>query len=579
MKIACFSPNDAIWLWTFSQANFLEALKNRGDRIFYIHCDRTLSSYCTVMAVHSVMPGDDMKKKERLCVNCTRQSSLVRERYGFDSIALHTLLDPDDYFYADSITEQLTVEDLIDHSINNVSVGKAAAYEAVIQAKHISKKISGLAEEIYRKLFRNSLLVAIASRRLMFKIKPELCISYHTAYAYNRTFQLVADSLKIPVYSLSTSFNMNELDSYLIAYRGDPLRNLKKMVEHWPKVIGKTCSRMEMIAASSHMLALITGRGYAFSVPVKASAGRFVIPNNKFALVVLSSYDELMAADLAGFSGWSIDNDIFQSQVDWIKWIIEFASKNPDIHFVIRVHPREFPIKGLGQRSAHINQLNEVFSKRPANVLINMPSDHVPLYDLMLKADAVLVSWSSAGMEAGMLGIPVVSYFGEALAYPSSLIYHATTREEYQDMVNQALQRGWSFEQSRMFFRWAALSLVRSRIQISSLSSHQNQVYKFFGKLIRFMRRSFTPWSGEEWQVAFRMRALPDRKKIYQLIDEELDGLYLTTDDFEEQNSFPDETKALQDALITIARTYEGLSGVRAHKLFNLINTAQVRKH
>src|SRR5580704_8128893 len=50
MKVLCFSPNDAVWLWAKPQAQVLKALKDRGDTIHYAHCDRTITDFCMAMA-------------------------------------------------------------------------------------------------------------------------------------------------------------------------------------------------------------------------------------------------------------------------------------------------------------------------------------------------------------------------------------------------------------------------------------------------------------------------------------------------------------------------------------------------
>jgi hypothetical protein len=574
MKILCFSPNDAIWLWTFSQANFLETLQNRGDEITYLYCDRTLCSYCTVMAVHGLMPTDTTQKKDDVCRECVSSSSLVRRKYGFTGVALHSLLEKDDYEEADALSGAKSVDDLIKYRQENLEIGKIALYEAVIQSKHIKSKIDGLAEVIYRPLFRNSLLVAKATRRILDFLKPEVCVSYHTAYAYNRTFEVVAESSHVPVYSVTASFNMDELDSHLVAYRGDPLLNLKRLVKYWPEIESQACSKHEINTAATHIKALLSGRGYAFSVAVQSSANYIATGVGKLVLVVLSSYDELIAAELAGFPGWSTRNDTFDSQVDWVEWILEFAAKRADTQFVIRVHPREFPINGQGRKSEHVDQLMKAFAKRTPNVHINMPADRVPLYDLMLRADAVLVSWSSAGMEAGMFGIPVVTYFGESLAYPPSLLYEARTREEYREKVCEALQRDWSFEQSRQFFRWAVLLLVRSRIRVTPEGLVRNPLYKIVKRTLRYMRRKIMPWSDQEWQVALRWRTLPEKDKVYQLIDGRFDGFYSIPNDQPQVIAREVETRYLIGALEEIACIYEKKSGTRAVKLRQLLKKA-----
>jgi len=575
MKCVCFSPNDAVWLWTFSQAGFLEALKQRGDEVIYLYCDRTLSEYCMVMAVNGVAVDDSAERKEQVCSECVRASKLVREKCGFTGVPLHSLLNQNDFAEADAHSRQEAVEKMIEFCLGEIPIGRIAIYEAVIQSKHNSRKIDGLAEKLYRPIFRNSILVAKATERLLAIEKPDICASYHTAYAYNRTFQKVSESIGIPAYLLNASFNMDELNSHLVVARGDPYEHYKRMIAIWPQFEDKVCSESEIDAVATHLIALLSGRGLAYSVPVGGGAKSKYASDGKIVLVVLSSYDELFACDLAGFVGWNTQNDIFGSQVTWVEWLLKYASENPDVRFVIRVHPREFPIHGKGQRSAHVDELLKVFAGRPPNVMINMPSDRIPIYELMLEADVVLVAWSSAGMEAGMLGIPVVTYFGDALGYPPSLMFEVRSREEYRDRIDEALSCQWSFERARKFFRWGVLSLVKTRIKVTREGHDDNPFTRNMNRALRYLRRRLLPWSDQEWQLAFRFRKLPERQKIYSLVDGVLDAFYSIPVDDELVESLECESLALVAALERIAAIYESKSGRRARKLRNMLRQAQ----
>jgi hypothetical protein len=574
MKCVCFSPNDGVWRWTFPQARFLEALKQRGDEVIYLYCDKTMSEYCMTMAVHGVAISDSADKKAAVCTECVRTSKLVRERYAFSGIPLHGLVDENDIAMADAMSRQDSVEKLIRYSAAGIPVGQIALYEAVIQSKHVTRKIDGLAEQIYRALFRNSIIVATATARLLERQRPDVCASYHTAYAYNRTFQKVAESAGVPVYSLSASFNMEEHDSHLVVSKGDPEQTFKKMMSAWPEFKDKVCSEAEINAAATHLTALMAGRGLAYSVPVGTGTNPVADSGGKMVLVILSSYDELLASELAAF-GWSTHNEIFASQVIWIEWLFQYAAKRPDVKFVIRVHPREFPINGKGERSAHVDQLLEVFADRPANVIINMPSDRIPIYELMLESDLVMVAWSSAGMEAGMLGIPVVTYFGDALLYPPSLLFDARSRLQYGEMIDYALSYGWSFERARAFFRWGVLSLVRARIRVTNEGYVSNPVVRTFKRAVRYARRRLTSWSDQEWQIALSRQRLEEREKIYRLVDGRLEAFYSIPDDGECEPSLAIESRALIGALEGIASTYEKKSKRRSRKLRELILEAK----
>jgi hypothetical protein len=413
------------------------------------------------------------------------------------------------------------------------------------------------------------------------RFQPDICVSYHTAYAYNRTFLQLAEKGGVPVFSLNASFNVGELDTHLVAAKADPEVMFKQLIQAWDRFRDVVCTQAEVRAAANHLLGLMSGEGFAYSIAMRKGRGlppQLIRPSGKkLVLVLLSSYDELLASELAAF-GWSTHNDVFASQIEWIRWILEFASQRSDLHFVIRVHPREFPIRGQGVRSKHAVQLEQVFEQRPGNVSINLPSDGIPLYELLVEADAALVAWSSAGMEAGMLGIPVVTYFGDALLSPRSLLFDARSRTEYKEMVETAIDCGWDFERARGYFRWAVLMLTRTRIGVTNARFGRlgaAAVVKGLKRGLRYLRRRMTRYSDEEWQIMFRPPRLRERQKIYALVDGRLNAFYDLASSMVHGESEEQETNSILEQLARIAARFERLCGRQPDKLVELISRSQ----
>src|SRR5689334_5036109 len=113
MKVVCFSPNDAIWAWTLPQAQFLEALKQRGDEIVYVYCDREYASLCMAMASQGISyrAADDVKAAA--CDACQRNSKLVRMKLGFQSRSVRSFVTDEDRQDARRIACDLPVSELM----------------------------------------------------------------------------------------------------------------------------------------------------------------------------------------------------------------------------------------------------------------------------------------------------------------------------------------------------------------------------------------------------------------------------------------------------------------------------------
>jgi hypothetical protein len=338
------------------------------------------------------------------------------------------------------------------------------------------------------------------------------------------------------------------------------------------------CSEHDLASAADHLLALMGGGGFGYSNSVRRGTTGVLEkvgcpPGKKIIAALLSSYDELLAADLAGF-GWSTRNDVFSSQIEWVKWLFEFARTRPDIHLVVRVHPREFAVNGRGGRSEHSYLLEDAVLDRPDNVSINLPSDKIALYDLLMEVDVALIAWSSAGMEAGMLGIPVVTYAGDVLLFPRQLTYDANSREEYARLVDRAIGAGWSLERSRAFFRWAVLMMVRTRIDLTngaSTPTRQGWLNRLMRRASRRLALAMTSLSREELGLRLRARRLSDATRIFSLLDHNRSAFYdddtvLTGCDLQT------ETAALRRQLRKISEFVEKRRGSAAVKLNSAIS-------
>jgi hypothetical protein len=321
------------------------------------------------------------------------------------------------------------------------------------------------------------------------------------------------------------------------------------------------------------------GGGFAYSTAIKkrgnSALEQLGCPSGKKVLLAaLSSYDELFASDVSGF-GWPIQSSVFDDQIDWVRWLFDFARSRPDVHIVIRVHPREFPIGNMGSRSEHALMLEQAFASHPENVSINLPTDGIALYELLVGTDVVLIAWSSAGLEAGMLGIPVVTWFGEAMLFPASLTFEAKSRGEYGAMVEAALASPWLLERARLFYRWAVMMLVRTRVDMTndrapSVRSHG--AARLIRRGMNYLRRRVTPWTDEKWTIMRRPKHLRDAPTIQALLDKQLPVFY----DYEGDKRAPvrnEETAVLKHELGTIAAVMRESTGHRAERLEAMLST------
>src|SRR6185312_8545638 len=102
-------------------------------------------------------------------------------------------------------------------------------------------------------------------------------------------------------------------------------------------------------------------------------------------------------------------------------------------------------------------------------------------------ADVFLNAWSASGKEMALLGLPVVVYAPELLAYPPSLNYVSESRDGYFDNIEKALRDGWSIERTRMTYRWCVLEYERAIVDLRE--SFSNNLSRPPGRIRSLARR------------------------------------------------------------------------------------------
>ncbi|MFN5818146.1 MAG: capsule biosynthesis protein, partial [Pseudanabaena sp.] len=318
---------------------------------------------------------------------------------------------------------------------------------------------------------RNTLISFFASQKIIDKEMPDRVLVYNSLYAVNRVCCQLAESRGIPTYFLHAGQSLsNRLETMLIGAKYAFPFN-QKLRKYWETYKSIPCIPVQIRAVTDHFLELFKGRHFLAYSSTKQD--RVDIRNifkinegQKILVATMSSYDERFSSEIINVIP-KYDNLIFPEQIDWIKFLIEFVKCRQDLFLIIRVHPREFPNKRDSMRSQHSVMLEKVLINLPTNVKLNLPEDNLSIYDLAEYTDLFLNAWSSVGEEMSLLGIPVLIYSDDLVAYPSDINYVANSQEDFCNKIDIALKDGWSFERIRKAYRWYVLKLIRSAFDIS----------------------------------------------------------------------------------------------------------------
>jgi hypothetical protein len=251
-------------------------------------------------------------------------------------------------------------------------------------------------------------------------------------------------------------------------------------------------------------------------------------------------------------------SSLFKSQIDWLNYLIDKARVNPDICFIIRVHPREFPNKRDGVKSKNAEKLEEIFNSLPSNVIINWPADDISLYELIGTVDLVLTFWSSAGLEASAFGCPIIIPENPICAYTAIADKCSETIEQYWNDILEGLNISWNINRVIKTFRWmwlnhfgGTISLESSKFRKSKVRRHLYNIRnwtlkKINRKNIAFLFDSSAAYHGNYRQISQRKYNVRGEN----LIKEQILNNKNTLDNFNYMHFPLSSDKAIKTAII-----------------------------
>lgn len=100
-------------------------------------------------------------------------------------------------------------------------------------------------------------------------------------------------------------------------------------------------------------------------------------------------------------------NTVFEDMFDWLDLSLEIIKEHPETLFVIRAHPDELRVRKASRETVggwvELNKVTEL-----PNVIFVPSNETLSSYELILKSKFVMVYNSTIGLEASIMGMPVL---------------------------------------------------------------------------------------------------------------------------------------------------------------------------
>jgi hypothetical protein len=565
MKVLFFSPFAAIDKHEMPLIGLKEALEQQGHETEVMRCDKIFKDYCISMSAFGLNFGSDFESKKEICNRCTKSRKYFDFYFDQNAYLLNKYFTSDDQEKLTTIVQAVNKNNWWDFKIGEYAIGRIAAYEFYLHNKLNSREIPEPLWREYLMQLEYTLVVYYSAHRFFEQHKFDRVIVYNRLYSVNKLFCLIAEEFGVVTYTIEASGFINDFYSRFTAFRLDSTILELNTSREWEVARHQPLSATQVRNVDNHFLSLFKAESpWVYSQPMTSKATSDVRnrvgarPESKIILLAMSSMDEIFAVDMLGISNKILlksKYETFQNQADWIDYVISIVSTVPNLHLVVRIHPRELPNKRENVSSAHAKDLLSNLRNRdlPKNVFLNTPDDQLSLYDLLQVTDVILNGNSTSGLEAALLGIPVIIHHPDLLTtMPPDFAFIAKSKADYKQVLMDAITSGKPKTEIKYIYRWYnfRFASVSSEFITQDLRQRLNRTTLFYKvcmrlkpPLIRIIRELF-----------FRRDKESDYPHMsIDFITNATDGINIGKSDyiFGEGNS-EEETKSILNSVVKI---------------------------
>lgn len=463
---------DVLWFAPFAgirphselELGLISFLQSSGYQTLTVRCKGELDNWCTVMSSRD-RGVEDFSEREKLaaCTYCRRIQGNQDKDRGGDTLFLEDILTQEDRALAMEIVAELNQFNWRNFEYDGFPLGKYWSYEPAVEFKTGDVASSEDVWARFKEVSLGGALSLLAAQRLLKSIEPKLAVTYSFEYAANRSFLAPFQRAGIPTYSIFAGgpFGRNRNRFFRVCEAN--VLNMMIDDERYSNEISKPLSALEIDLVAQHLEQFSSGNTvFAYSSVYDPNSNNSVRKklglrdSSPVVLVIGSSPDEIEAAESAAL----LENSQSLAKDDQLlRHVISCASALPHVDFVYRVHPRLVADRRTARVSKNYELLVSMLSDLPFNVVANLPSDELSLYNLAGIVDSCMTVRSTAAIEMMAMGCPVIYVDPQQDPFRSEI--SSLSRKDIHARVTQSLKDGWSSTNSADAFRYIATTTIR----------------------------------------------------------------------------------------------------------------------
>ena len=423
MEVAIVNFDAGISMYQDTSVFFRRALES-GHKVTLLGCNKGLNR-CTNIMSHSGKLDEAwlLENKSSICRRCQKGQARLADK---TSVFLDSMLDGLNVAQQ-RIVEELTVQQsesastLLAVEYAEAPLGRLAFFDFAMRNK-LSHRTKLNAEQIadFLEHLKDAFRVWNFIDRILQGKHFDAAIYVNGNYSLNAVARERLNRAEVKCWSVEYSWANSELEKrvYLERDRLEHCRN-------WPglaSVQGKyRCNLNDGKTAINGFRNRIYGVDFnSYSSPVRTESwdrfDQFKGHYKELVSIFVSSGDELLTHEVV--YGFVQDTRFFKDQSDWLRFLI--ANANPEVGYVVRLHPRLKPNKRDSIQAEEYFRLSEALetARCMPNFLIVEADDTISSYYVLLHSALSVVSWSMLALESVALDIPTIVCFPKNMSFP-----------------------------------------------------------------------------------------------------------------------------------------------------------------
>lgn len=388
------------------------ALRFAGEKVIHVVCQKGLS-HC-VLGTEKHNPHN-----EPPCAECMRTS-----RFVFAGAATHPFTFRRDEKLEKRIAE-LSLKELLALNYEGIPLGKLVlpSLRWILRIHHL--KDDERTCYLTREYILSAYNVVCEFEALIKKTNPKAIVVFNGMFYPEAAARWAGHKHNLPVYShevgmlpLSAFFTAKEATAYPV-----------KVDENF-HLSGEQHNRLDEYLNQRTRGKFVTA-GVKFWPEMRELDSAFWNRANNFEDLI-PVFTNVVFDTSQGHA-----NIVFEHMFAWLDTVLEEIKAHPEIFFIIRAHPDE---ERPGKESLETvsDWIKEKAVEELPNVMFIPPNQYISSYELIAHAKFVMVYNSTVGLEASVMGKPVLCA-GKARYTQIPTVYFPKNKKQYRQMLGEFL--------------------------------------------------------------------------------------------------------------------------------------------